>query len=399
MAAPSARVTCWGTSSGRSCTVTCQPPSGVGPAVAMSPPRLTSTPVPSRSCDQPGAAVGGDGLGGGAEVELGAGRHRQPAALEGQRAPAGRTAYDGHGAPVAAYQPDVAVVAEADQHRAERRVDGAVGLAGGVEGDPHELGEQRAELGGAVLVADERHQLAVGAEPAARVLDPGQLLVDEGGGLVERRASVTTRRHAVLQSSQSRAVGHQDPLEVAWELLPVPVVTRELREALLGGRAAASCRSSCWCRSSSWWRSRCAGRPDGDDAAGGGQRGRHGAADDHRAHAAGAAGAAARVSSWSMVMSLLVVVGVRVGVRSRWSGPGRTRRCWGRPAGRRWVRAAGSAGPAGVWVLFLCLWRLWAVVLVWSSEPGVAGRPEWSSSPPEASWCCCRRSRRARRPC
>ena len=44
-AAPGARVICWGTSLGRSWTSTCQPPSGAGPAVAMSPPRLTSTPV------------------------------------------------------------------------------------------------------------------------------------------------------------------------------------------------------------------------------------------------------------------------------------------------------------------------------------------------------------------
>ena len=46
-----------------------QPPAGAGPAVAMSPPRLTSTPQPPAAWAAARGAVGGQRLGGRAEVE------------------------------------------------------------------------------------------------------------------------------------------------------------------------------------------------------------------------------------------------------------------------------------------------------------------------------------------
>ena len=75
-------------------TRTCHPSAGAGPAVAMSPPRLTSTPTPSRLGDQGGGAVGGHRLGGGAQVEL---RCPRAAGAGGRRA--GRSASRAPAAP------------------------------------------------------------------------------------------------------------------------------------------------------------------------------------------------------------------------------------------------------------------------------------------------------------
>ena len=73
-AAPEERTELAGSSSA-SWTSTCQPPSGAGPAVAMSPPRLTSTPLPVASWTRAGAVVRGDRLGRGPEIEQNPGRH------------------------------------------------------------------------------------------------------------------------------------------------------------------------------------------------------------------------------------------------------------------------------------------------------------------------------------
>ena len=83
--------------------------------MAMSPPRLTSTPVPSWSCDQARAPVGGDRLGAGAEVELGA----AGIAAAGRRGAATASRGREHDDAGAAGPPDlgdVPVVAEPGQH-------------------------------------------------------------------------------------------------------------------------------------------------------------------------------------------------------------------------------------------------------------------------------------------
>ena len=74
-AAPDGSETWVAGSSAESWTSTCQPAAGRRPEVAMSPPRLTSTPVGEQVGDLAGGPVGGRRLGRGTQVEL----HPRPA--------------------------------------------------------------------------------------------------------------------------------------------------------------------------------------------------------------------------------------------------------------------------------------------------------------------------------
>ncbi len=129
-----------GPSVGASCSSasrTTQPPSD-GPATAMSPPRLTSTPVPAAGGRGRRGAVGAPGLGRRSQVELDAFRHgdRPRRAVDADRSPTGRARHDrDQRRALTCDELEVTVVAEHLEHAPDRRIDEAVGR--GRRGERH----------------------------------------------------------------------------------------------------------------------------------------------------------------------------------------------------------------------------------------------------------------------
>jgi hypothetical protein len=179
---------------------------------------------------QPGAAVGGVGLGGRPEVELQSPRNGQLLAVQADAPPVG-PGEDGD--PIRGDTGEVPVVAESTEDSADCRVDVAVGPRGRRQRDRHQLGQQRAHRLPATVPLDPA-ELAVRPEPAARLVDRGQLAVHNGSG----------RRHGgrlgqddpggrapdrplvgVLVDRERLLQWHgYDPPDVAWED-PLSVVT------------------------------------------------------------------------------------------------------------------------------------------------------------------------------
>ena len=129
---PELIVTVWpGASAGAawsSVILTCQPSLGGGPATARSPPRLTRTPTSRPDGDHGRAAVGGPGLGGGAEIELRP-RGRVGSCRAGRvepdvRQPGTGPARSGPTGLALGEFGEVAVVAGGDQRLADRGIDG-----------------------------------------------------------------------------------------------------------------------------------------------------------------------------------------------------------------------------------------------------------------------------------
>ena len=315
---------------------------------------------------QAGAAVGGTGLGGCPQVELQARGHLQPSSLEGEAAPSGGSAYDRDGGErcrcAAAYLFDVAVVAEPGQHRAQCRVHGPACLACRLEGVGHEVGEEWAEL---ALPSESRTRVISSLSLRNRLQASSISASSQSTRAVapgSASGSVTTRRHVVLQRSQSRvaSVGcvHHDPLVVAWLLLELPLVTREdWVEARCRGATARGGRRGI--RTGGGGRV----RGDRDDGPGADEGGHHGAADQEGARAADPPGATRRAARAStagagigrcgelsgcvvlMRFSFLFVgeVGREGALRSHWTAPAPGHRCPGWRAVHRPAVAAGCA--------------------------------------------------------
>ena len=354
MAAPACRVICWGTSSGRSCTITCQPPAGVAAGGGDVAAEADQHAGAEALVHQPRAPVGGDGLRGRAEVELGAGRHLQPATRRGSSArhPAGRRTTTRERAPVASYLAGCRGRSRARPApsrgwgRPRRRSRGPPSRAAATSSASSGLSSAAPSSS-----CTQRHQLAVRTEPAAGLLDPRPAPRRRGRSPPRSAAaSVTTRRHAVLQSSQSRAVRQSRTAREACELEPVPGAERGvLCEEVLEAAGAADRRAASWAAARGGRGGR-RSRRAADDAAGGGQRGRDGAA--RRASCAtrperlGAVADESRGPA-SVVHGRLLVVSLVLrcwGSGAAGRGPGRTRRRRVRPAGRQRGRVAGSAG-------------------------------------------------------
>ena len=101
------------------------------------------------------------------------------------RPPAGDRPHErDHGA-AALDEPDVAVVAEADDRRPDRRVDRAVGAPRRGQGLAQQVGEHRGDQHGAVRARHQPPDLRVVAEPAGRLLDLREQPAGADDGLVE----------------------------------------------------------------------------------------------------------------------------------------------------------------------------------------------------------------------
>src|SRR5581483_6977289 len=159
--------------------------------------------------DARGGAVGCQRLGRGAEVQDQPGRHARqiPRPVELDFPPTGdRAGGDGgtctRAGAVTCQLGEIAVVAELDQGRATGRVDIAVGVAGRLQRHVQGLGEQCAYSHGTALRAVEPGQFRVGAEPGARQVDRGELVLKQRPAVFQRLRSGNQQARAGAQSRE-----------------------------------------------------------------------------------------------------------------------------------------------------------------------------------------------------
>ena len=183
-----------------------QPPPGAGPASAMSPPRLTSDARAGRRVHAARAAIGGERLGGRAEVDLDAGgdAHGAARAVEPDALPAGG-GHDAQARRLAAARDDdgeVAIPAERSQasgrpwdrrrRRCARRRRGRRASASSSSG---------LAANGAPGRAVEQRELRVVAEAAAGLVDAAQLVLRRSRARPASAVASATVTAAVVPSA------------------------------------------------------------------------------------------------------------------------------------------------------------------------------------------------------
>src|SRR6266511_2256115 len=191
-----------GPASWRSATRTDQPPAGGSPAVARSPPRLTSTPQPAARCARTAARSAASALADPPPSRHG-GHLQQRAAGRGDRG-------------------EIAVVAEQPDRLADRGVDVAVGQAGGPQRHLQRLEQHVADHHRAPAGVVDHGQLGVLAEAAARPVDLRHLGGHGQAGGPEP-GPVGRQHHRTAAERQEAGMSdpvHQEPPEVT---LPGPL--------------------------------------------------------------------------------------------------------------------------------------------------------------------------------
>ena len=228
----------------------------------MSPPSATSTPTGSSAAICGGDQVSGEGLAGGAEVELDAERNGQLPPVEAHLTPARRRPHP-HRAPGADDRP--AAAPSRGRSRGGRGRVPTVGLTspsvacGRVERRAHQVGQLLADLNRPA--GRKRHQLGVGPKAAARRVDQRPAAGWRSRArLPGAAASVRTMRAVVLHTGHCAVAGVSGSVSSSG----IAVTTRRTWRP-------PSCR--CWTRSACCWCSSCcvrrAARARGAGGAGG----------------------------------------------------------------------------------------------------------------------------------
>src|SRR6266487_3922610 len=206
-----------GPASCRSATRTAQPPAGGFPAVARSPPRLTSTPQPAARCARTAARS--------AQSALAVAPRSSRTPLGTRTRPRRRSRWTcRHPHQRRAGRRDsgeIAVVAEHPDRLADRGVDVALGEARGPQGDLERLEQDAADRDRAPAGVIDHGQLGVLAEAAARPVDLGHLCGHRQAGGPEAVPVGHQDHGAAAERQEARASDpvHQEPPEVT---LPDP---------------------------------------------------------------------------------------------------------------------------------------------------------------------------------
>ena len=238
---PPAIATVWpGASSAaswRSVTRTRHPPAGGGPATAMSPPKLTSTPEPASGGRSRRGPVRAPRLGRGPQINGDPGRdtHGPRGPVDHDHLPAGNSAHaDTQGWAAGGNLGEVTVVAQDANRRADGRVDEAMSEPGGPHCDVQGVEQHRGRRDGGAPGGVEPRQLRVVPESAARGIDRGDLRFHRSHRSVEVTVDIRDQDHRGgaqrREGDRGAQRGHDAP-ERTWEATGLAVGTEPVANA------------------------------------------------------------------------------------------------------------------------------------------------------------------------